>query len=101
MMHNLLYTPSYTIVVVGNMIYNPLLQKWEGNEHVLRQFDSISRHTRPALISNLGAKLPQMIGNMVFDPVQMRWIGNDEDAQIFADFESTEDLKNSQIREWI
>jgi hypothetical protein len=84
-------------LVVGHMTYNPVLQKWEGNEHILKQFDTVSRNTRPALISNLGLKLPQSVGNMVFDPVQMRWIGNDEDADVFADFESPEDLKKATM----
>jgi hypothetical protein len=73
------------------MTYNPVLKKWEGNDHILRQFDTTSRNSRPALISNLGLKLPQVVGNMVFDPVQMRWIGNDEEMDLFADLESSDD----------
>ena len=83
-------------LVVGNMTYNPVLKKWEGNDHVLRQFDTTSRNSRPALISNLGLKLPQVVGNMVFDPVQMRWIGNDEEMDMFADLESSDDDESTK-----
>ncbi|KAI8587477.1 hypothetical protein BDZ88DRAFT_239131 [Geranomyces variabilis] len=68
------------------MVYNPTLQKWEGNEDALLEFDRASP-SRPALITNVGGyKLPQSVGGMVFDPVRMCWLGNDEDGDVFADF---------------
>ncbi|KAJ3160563.1 hypothetical protein HDU88_007917 [Geranomyces variabilis] len=71
---------------VGEMVYNPTLQKWEGNEDALLEFDRASP-SRPALITNVGGyKLPQSVGGMVFDPVRMCWLGNDEDGDVFADF---------------
>jgi hypothetical protein len=75
------------------MVYNPVHQKWEGNEEVLLDFDKVSAASvmavtrlRPALITNKGgaSKLPQVVGNMVFDPVQMRWINNEEEEDVFA-----------------
>ncbi|KAI8818785.1 uncharacterized protein EV422DRAFT_164939 [Fimicolochytrium jonesii] len=78
---------SDTVKVVGNMVYNPLLQKWEGNESALLDFDrTAATPTRPALITNVGGyKMPQTVGGMVFDPVTMRWLGNEEEADVFGD----------------
>ncbi|KAJ3153416.1 hypothetical protein HDU86_005246 [Geranomyces michiganensis] len=77
---------SDLVKYVGEMVYNPTLQKWEGNEDALLDFDRASP-SRPALITNVGGyKLPQSVGGMVFDPVRMCWLGNDEDGNIFADF---------------
>lgn len=68
------------------MTYNPTLQKWEGNEDVLLEFDRASP-SRPALITNKGGyKMPQVVGGMVFDPTRMCWVGNEEEADVFADF---------------
>ncbi|GAA5994810.1 uncharacterized protein JCM10292_004365 [Rhodotorula paludigena] len=40
------------IKVQGEMTYNPILQRWEGNEGILRDFDkALATSTRPALIS--------------------------------------------------
>ncbi|GJN91723.1 hypothetical protein Rhopal_004746-T1 [Rhodotorula paludigena] len=40
------------IKVQGEMTYNPVLQRWEGNEGILRDFDkALATSTRPALIS--------------------------------------------------
>ncbi|GAA5897447.1 hypothetical protein JCM8208_003274 [Rhodotorula glutinis] len=44
--------PTSAIKVQGEMTYNPVLQRWEGNEAVLREFDkALTTSTRPALIS--------------------------------------------------
>ena len=44
--------PSYDILVQGEMKWNPILMKWEGNETSLREFDNVmASSSRPALIS--------------------------------------------------
>ncbi|GAA5983064.1 hypothetical protein JCM5350_006800 [Sporobolomyces pararoseus] len=44
--------------VQGEMTYNPILQRWEGNESILREFDKVlSTSTRPALISPFSSTL--------------------------------------------
>ncbi|ORY72740.1 hypothetical protein BCR35DRAFT_160663 [Leucosporidium creatinivorum] len=49
---------------VGDMTWNPLLHRWEGNESVLRDFDkALSSSTRPALITQLSSGLsPARVG---------------------------------------
>ncbi|KAG8952070.1 hypothetical protein FRC03_012280 [Tulasnella sp. 419] len=94
--------------VVGDMRWNPQLLRWEGNDSILRDFDS-SSSVRPALITQLtgssvgalgspngsfsaltnGAKV---VGDMLFDPVRMCWInqtGDEEDA--FANIDEDDD----------
>lgn len=55
-------TPS--LAAVGEMTWNPLLHRWEGNESVLRDFDkALSSSTRPALITQLSSGLsPARLG---------------------------------------
>ena len=66
------------------MVYNAVLQKWEGNEDILRDFDRVTP-SKPNLIRNLGGHKHGAIENgMVFDPVKMCWLGNDMDDP-FAD----------------
>ncbi|KAI5478572.1 hypothetical protein MNV49_004831 [Pseudohyphozyma bogoriensis] len=90
--------------VQGEMKWNPIQQKWEGNEGVLRDFDkALSTSTRPALITQLSSGSPhrpgfpffpssattittnrsnvKVVGSMVFDPVRMSWfsISSEED----------------------
>ncbi|GAA5954343.1 hypothetical protein JCM21900_005035 [Sporobolomyces salmonicolor] len=44
--------------VHGEMTYNPQLQRWEGNESILREFDKVlSTSVRPALISPFSSTL--------------------------------------------
>lgn len=44
--------------VQGEMTYNPLLHRWEGNEAILREFDkALATSTRPALISPFSSAL--------------------------------------------
>ncbi|KAI9336812.1 hypothetical protein BDR26DRAFT_864666 [Obelidium mucronatum] len=91
--------PADIAHVIGKMVYDPILQKWSGNEEVLLDFDKESPNnnpsapptpqkpkTRPALITNKGglSKIPHVVGNMVFDPVKMCWVGNEEDRDVFA-----------------
>ncbi|KAL2911952.1 hypothetical protein HK105_208562 [Polyrhizophydium stewartii] len=86
------------IKVVGDMVYNPVLQVWEGNEGVLSDFDkAMTTPQRPALIKNTPAsKLPEQVGCMVFDPEKMCWIGNEEDADIFAEIDIDTTPANAQ-----
>ncbi|ORY46524.1 hypothetical protein BCR33DRAFT_130476 [Rhizoclosmatium globosum] len=90
--------PADIAHVIGKMVYDPILQKWTGNEEALLDFDKESsgapsappspqkpRH-RPALITNRSglSHIPHVVGKMVFDPEKMCWVGNDEDADVFA-----------------
>ncbi|KAI9209776.1 uncharacterized protein BJ171DRAFT_418294 [Polychytrium aggregatum] len=89
-----LISPS-VIGDTGEMTYNPVLQKWEGNERILKDFEQ-GLPVRPALITNIGGnKVAQIVGNMVFDPVKMTWnriksqdnaATADDDDDIFKDF---------------
>ncbi|WWC88246.1 uncharacterized protein L201_003152 [Kwoniella dendrophila CBS 6074] len=76
--------------VVGEMTWNPTTLRWEGNESILRDFDTISVSARPALIthytgSSVGVgglsspvgnapTAPRIVGDMQFDPVNMKWV---------------------------
>jgi hypothetical protein len=84
---------SYPILVIGEMRWNPHLQKWEGNEDVLRDFDPPPPPLRPALITNFGASArnPQTVGNMVWDPTTMSWRGNEDDGLVFDGFDDEDD----------
>ncbi|KAG9102062.1 hypothetical protein FRC06_002347 [Ceratobasidium sp. 370] len=88
---------------VGDMKWNPKTLRWEGNEQVLREFDSHLPSSRPALIthftgSTLGgvtspagsflASGARIVGNMMFDPVRMCWISRlppeEDEPDVFA-----------------
>lgn len=60
-----LYDASLTYLstaVQGQMKWNPVLLKWEGNESSLRDFDNvIASSARPALISPLGPLSPRNV----------------------------------------
>jgi len=72
--------------VIGGMRWNAQSLKWDGNEHVLRDFDvATGNSTRPALITHLTgssaghglAGIPsgvRIVGNMMFDPDKMCWL---------------------------
>lgn len=89
-------------IVHGEMTWNPIAQRWEGNESALREFDHIlSSSTRPALITQLSSASPsrlgfpslpfprsssdnpnapniprsnvKVVGSMVFDPSRLSW----------------------------
>jgi hypothetical protein len=76
--------------VVGGMTWNPEKLLWEGNEHVLRDFNTqLGTSVRPALIahyagSSIGAPSPtvgathtvRIEGDMRFDPERMCWVSN-------------------------
>lgn len=90
--------------------------RWEGNEQVLRDFDSVVTSTRPALITHLtGSSIgspvgtfatgARKVGNMIFDPQRMCWISTlppeEEEPDVFAnlaDDEDEEDSKGDTIR---
>ncbi|GAA97742.1 uncharacterized protein L969DRAFT_97444 [Mixia osmundae IAM 14324] len=66
--------------VQGQMTWNPIEMRWDGNEGVLRDFDHIgTASARPALIapgasiSRTGKGSVRVVGNMVFDPLSMSW----------------------------
>ncbi|KAF8609229.1 hypothetical protein BDV93DRAFT_518076 [Ceratobasidium sp. AG-I] len=88
---------------VGDMKWNPKTLRWEGNEQVLREFDSHLPSSRPALITHItgstlaGALSPtgsllasgaRIVGNMMFDPVRMCWISclppEEDEPDVFA-----------------
>jgi hypothetical protein len=91
------------------MTYNPRTHRWDGNEDILRDFDSISPRDvmtppRPALISNITSgsmRGVQVVGGMIFDPQRMCWLTNTtgENADSVEDedpFEGLEDLKDDE-----
>ncbi|KIO17831.1 hypothetical protein M407DRAFT_32491 [Tulasnella calospora MUT 4182] len=76
--------------VVGDMKWNPKSLKWEGNDSILKEFET-SSSARPALITHLtgssvgGLTSPsgtfsglmsgaRVVGEMMFDPIRMCWI---------------------------
>jgi hypothetical protein len=73
--------------VVGEMVYNPITQRWDGNDSVLKDFDNvITTPIRPALISNMNnhatnTKSFQVVGKMKFDPIKMCWNNNSSDEE--------------------
>ena len=78
--------------VIGKMVYNPELQRWDGNWEALRQFEE--RSSKPALISQLSYRASR-VGDMIFDKERMVWLksnGNDEDDP----FEGIDDLKENE-----
>ncbi|OCH96206.1 hypothetical protein OBBRIDRAFT_369390 [Obba rivulosa] len=104
--------------VVGEMKWNPSTLRWEGNDHVLRDFDAaVGTSTRPALITHLtGSSIgspvgsfaagARIVGNMIFDPSRMCWISTlspeEDEPDVFADLADDEDddweAKASTIR---
>lgn len=89
------------------MKWNPLSLRWEGNDHVLRDFDSaIGTSTRPALITHLtGSSIgspvgsfasgARIVGNMIFDPTRMCWIStlppDEDEPDVFANLADDEE----------
>lgn len=94
-------------VVVGEMRWNPQTLRWEGNDHVLRDFDAaVGTSSRPALITHLtGSSIgspvgnfgpaARVVGNMVFDPVRMCWMStlppDEDEPDVFADMADDEE----------
>ncbi|KAG5647614.1 hypothetical protein DXG03_008967 [Asterophora parasitica] len=93
--------------VVGDMKWNPLTLRWEGNDQVLRDFDSaVGTSTRPALITHLtGSSIgspvgsfasgARIVGNMIFDPARMCWIStlppDEDEPDVFANLADDEE----------
>ncbi|KAL6233905.1 hypothetical protein BDW75DRAFT_180707 [Aspergillus navahoensis] len=100
---------------LNGMHYNPDTFRWEGNENLVRGFDSAtpkSPKSSPALITNVGAmQNVQVVGGMVFDPQRMCWLKlapsqpgidgvlavEDED-DVFSNFADLEDSGASSKR---
>lgn len=102
------------------MKWNPQTLRWEGNDHVLREFDSaVGTSARPALITHLtGSSIgspaagsfgntARIVGNMIFDPSRMCWMSTllpeDDEPDVFADMADDEeedgwDAKAATIR---
>jgi hypothetical protein len=100
--------PNAYFIVVGEMRWNPITLKWEGNNSVLRDFEAhVHSSTRPALITHLtgssvgGLGSPtgflaggaRVVGNMIFDPAKMCWISRypAEEADVFAGMDDDDD----------
>lgn len=93
--------------VIGEMKWNPQTLRWEGNDHVLRDFDvAIGTSMRPALITHLtgsamgspvGSFKPgaRIVGNMVFDPTRMCWVSTlppeEDEPDVFANLADDEE----------
>jgi hypothetical protein len=96
-----------TVPVVGEMKWNPQTLRWEGNEHVLRDFDAATgKSLRPALITHLtGSSIgspvssfaagARLVGNMIFDPSRMCWISTlpaeEDEPDVFANLADDEE----------
>lgn len=90
---------------MGEMKWNPTTLRWEGNDQVLRDFDTVvGTSTRPALITHLtGSSIgspvgsfaagARKVGNMIFDPSRMCWVSTleEEELDVFADLADDEE----------
>jgi hypothetical protein len=91
------------------MKWNPQTLRWDGNDHVLRDFD-VGTSTRPALITHLtGSTIgtpvntfpsgARMVGNMIFDPRRMCWISalpaEEDEPDVFANLADDEEDPDS------
>ncbi|PPQ62959.1 hypothetical protein CVT24_006065 [Panaeolus cyanescens] len=93
--------------VVGDMKWNPQTLRWEGNDHVLRDFDAaFGTSSRPALITHLSGSVigspvgsfssgARKVGNMLFDPQRMCWISTlppeEDEPDVFANLADDEE----------
>ncbi|KAG1757704.1 hypothetical protein EDB19DRAFT_1658629 [Suillus lakei] len=97
--------------VVGEMKWNPTTLRWEGNDQVLRDFDTVvGTSTRPALITHLtGSSIgspvgsfaagARKVGNMIFDPTRMCWVSTlPPDEEEPDDDENAWEAKGGTIR---
>ncbi|KAI0778497.1 hypothetical protein BD413DRAFT_609101 [Trametes elegans] len=100
--------------VVGEMKWNPVTLRWEGNDQALRDFDSATgTSTRPALITHLtGSSIgspvgsfaagARVVGNMIFDPNRMCWISTlapeEDEPDVFAELADDEDDDDWEAR---
>lgn len=94
-------------LVVGDMKWNPHTLRWEGNDHVLREFDAaVGTSSRPALITHLSGSVigspvgsfssgARKVGNMLFDPQRMCWISTlppeEDEPDVFANLADDEE----------
>jgi predicted Holliday junction resolvase-like endonuclease len=67
------------------MVYDPIAQKWNGNNEELEQFEKQITliRAKPKLITQNDNHLDNNYGQMVFDPEEMKWKGNEEDLDLF------------------
>ena len=91
--------------VQSGMTWNPVQQRWEGNESALAKFDKIpTTSNRPALITQLQTNSPgrpstasspfinprannvKVVGSMIFDPIRMCWLSMEVDGEEELDF---------------
>jgi hypothetical protein len=93
------------------MKWNPTALRWEGNDSVLRDFDTHAHSARPALITHLtgssvgGIGSPtnfltngaRIVGNMIFDPSKMCWINRyaDDESDAFAGIDDEDEDKDA------
>ncbi|CAG8515780.1 15310_t:CDS:2 [Acaulospora colombiana] len=88
--------------VIDEMVYDPISQRWDGNELVLKDFEPSS--TRLGLITNMSpstnTKSLQGDYDMVFDTKKMCWFrkGEEEECLSLFDFESDCDEDNALIK---
>jgi hypothetical protein len=89
------------------MKWNPSTLRWEGNDHVLRDFDAaVGTSSRPALITHLSGSVigspvgsfasgARKVGNMMFDPQRMCWISTlppeEDEPDVFANLADDEE----------
>lgn len=92
------------------MTWNPRTSRWEGNEGVLRDFDTVASSARPALISHFTgssvassplntAPAARIFGDMKFDPERMCWVSllppDEVEPDPFADMADDEESVSS------
>ncbi|KAG0147272.1 hypothetical protein CROQUDRAFT_656383 [Cronartium quercuum f. sp. fusiforme G11] len=83
-----------------DMRWNATDSRWEGNEHILRDFDTVlSSSSRPALITQLSTQSPHcrqhqelmagpnkahnhVVGGMIFDSVTMVWRSKEPESEV-------------------
>lgn len=105
---------TFVLAVIGEMKWNPVTLRWEGNDQALRDFDAATgTSTRPALITHLtGSSIgspvgsfasgARVVGNMIFDPQRMCWIStlppDEEEPDVFAELADDEDDDDWEAR---
>lgn len=86
----------------GELVYDPVLQKWKGNEEELARFESLNKSI-PKLINNKKSEIPQVVGDMVYDNKKLKWVhikGGYQDDPFGDDFDITfkEPVKKVEAR---
>lgn len=75
----------------GELIYDPGLLKWKGNEEELDRFESLNK-AMPKLINNKKNEIPGIFGDMVYDNTKLKWVnvkGQYDDDPFGEDFDMT------------